>query len=774
MAALGSTGGVAEDDEVIVPRVGLLVFNESVAREDVYRARKPVADREVTRVASALADHLELIRPTVDEIRGKRQARQTVDELTREGVDAAVLYVPVFASPALVAHTANLLQCPIALAGNEASDSLSQLAWLATGGAIDQIGLPCRRIAGDAATDECTTEILAWARACAVRRRLRGETYGCVGGRSLGISPGVADPALWQKVFGVDTEHVDQYELVQLAEQAAADDVQRHTDWLLARVGLVGTNDSNFTTRHLDRQVRSYLALKELIQRHELDFLGVKCQPELSNGYCLQCPGVSLCNDPYDADGPREPVACSCEADGDGALTMRILTLLTGHPSNLNDIAGLSDRHMVLANCGAMATSFAALSSTPSSPQESLRAVSLVPHGFGDAGGASVRFTVPEGHVCTFARLFRSGSDYTLGIFTGTTSPDRRAAQSEAIQKRPLMFVDMHIDKRHFLSTFGSNHIHAVPGDITPELRVLSSLLGINCVDYRTAQPSPAFRWYVCGLLPTHATEPPMKLTIDIPYYDTDTPWGKLDLAQPDTPASDKSPLVVCIHGGGWQGCDKSMGFERAVLESCTDKGMAAASVEYRLTQVAPFPACLHDVRCAIAFLLSKADEYGIDTSRVGTVGHSAGGHLATLAAYSASTQWCGMPEQYDDAQIAVHACVGVCGVYDMTGYREDICTGEDKVIARLITGTKPSLEARLTEASPVTYVNKDTPPTRLIAGEQDETVPVSQARGLYKALQDAGVESDLVVYDDRGHDANGHPDTQGHIAGFFARQFGL
>ena len=467
---------------MVRPRVGLLVFSESLSREDVYQKRKPIADREVKRFVESLGDEVEVVWPAAREIRGKRQAVAAVREIEASNIDAAVLYIPIFVAPAVVAHAANLLSVPAVLACNEAEDSLSQLAFLAAGGAVDQIGLDCRRIPGDAAVEPNRARLLAFARAAAAKRRLRGETFGCFGGRSLGISTGTADAALWQRVFGVDIEHIDQFEIARLAEKFPQDEVGKHLDWIRRHAGSVQCNDTNFTPMHLDRQVRSYLAVRQLAGTHELDFVGVKCQPEMSNGYCLQCLNVSMCNDPHDADGPKKPLPCSCEADADGALTMRILNILSGgKPTSLNDIAWMTGREMTLANCGAMGFYFAAMSADHG---ENMAAVDIVPHVFGEAGGAAVRFTVPAGVDMTFARLFRKGDAYTLGVLTGKTVEKDRESQSPTIQTRPLIFVSMNIDKDNFLEPFGSNHILAVEGSLKRELESLAALLKIGFTDY--------------------------------------------------------------------------------------------------------------------------------------------------------------------------------------------------------------------------------------------------------------------------------------------------
>jgi L-fucose isomerase len=469
---------------MICPKVGLLVFSESLAREDVYRKRKPIADREVQRFVSALGNEVELVWPSVREIRSKRQAMTAVRELEAAAVDAVVLYVAIFVSPAVVAHTANLLRVPCVLACNEAEDSISQLAFLASSGAIQQIGTPCCRIAGDAAEPVHRSRLLHFLRAAAAMQQLRGQTFGCIGGRSLGISTGTADLSLWERIFNVDIEHVDQHELYDRAQHIDPNIVDRHVQWLKEKA-VVQFNESTFTKTHLEKQIRSYLALKDIVAAYEMDFVGVKCQTEMSNRYCLQCVNVALCNDPYDADGAKEPVCCSCEADSDGALTMQILKLLSGgKPTSLNDLVQITDTSMVLANCGAMASYFTQLSENA---DDNLGALTVGPHNFGEAGGGSTQFVVPAGIEMTFARLFHQKDGYSLGVMTGTTEA-KTVAEDSALRVRPLIFARIDIDKIRFLETFGSNHLLAVEGHLKDELSMLADLLEIKYIDYDHAR----------------------------------------------------------------------------------------------------------------------------------------------------------------------------------------------------------------------------------------------------------------------------------------------
>jgi L-fucose isomerase len=466
---------------MIKPRVALFNFSEGRQREDVYQKRRPIAIRETKRLTTLLENDVELLQMPHQEIRSKSELRANVAALGSTNADAVLLHVPIFVAPNLVGHAAALINKPLALVANESSDSLSQLALLSCGGAMDQIGISYKRLPGDLSDHQNLKELVAFLRAAAAASRLRGMTFGAIGGRSLGISTGSADLVLWERTFGIDIEHIDQFEIVRRAERTDPQDVSRHMEWLTANLAGIEYNDTSFTKAHLERQVRSYLATKSIVRDYELDFVGIKCQPEMSNGYVLQCLNVALLNDPYDADGSKEPVPCSCETDHDGALTMQILKLLSGNkPTNLNDIVQATEQDMVLVNCGSMATWFANYSDDPA---ENLRKVHMVPHSFGEAGGGTTQLICAPGSM-TLARLCRRGDTYWFATLVGESEWRDRDTVSKALWSRPLLFSRTDIDKRRFLRYFGSNHLHAVRGHYTQELTELCGLLGIQLEDF--------------------------------------------------------------------------------------------------------------------------------------------------------------------------------------------------------------------------------------------------------------------------------------------------
>jgi acetyl esterase/lipase len=253
-------------------------------------------------------------------------------------------------------------------------------------------------------------------------------------------------------------------------------------------------------------------------------------------------------------------------------------------------------------------------------------------------------------------------------------------------------------------------------------------------------------------------------------------------------------PLVVYIHGGAWMGGDsrRSGAFVDfpAVLAALAARGYVVASVDYRLSGEAIFPAQIQDVKAAIKFLRLHAADYGIDPARAIAWGASAGAHLAALAAVSCGAQPleprltmppaapespAGTAAPSDvDVSDCVQASVAWFGVFDMATIqvqaRHDGAMSRDAPDApewRLLgcfagqcsegqlAAASPVAylnaqcqcgEGQLAAVSPVAYVNAQTPPMLLIVGDQDKTVPHQQTLEMAETLKQAGVAHELMV----------------------------
>lgn len=451
--------------------IKLAIANLVDSRADFYAKRQALVCEELNELGwlRSVCDCIES-----EPIFTKQQAISFAERIKSARLQALVIHLPIWADPIFTVTLANLLSLPILLLGNDRPETSSTVGLLGSGGALDQIGRDHIRIF-EHQSPAARRQILAFLRAAATLDRLRGQTLGLFGGRSLGIFTTVADPAQWQRLFGVDIEWIDQLEIPRLAESLPAEEVERHGQWLMRKLGGVHYS-GQFTASAYDRQVRSYLATRELVKRHRLDFIGVKCQPELSDGYATQCVAHMLSNGALDASGDKEITVHACESDADGALTMQILHLLSdGKSAALLDIRWFDARQgrWTLANCGAVP---AVLCGTESDPT-GFANLHMEAHVFGDGGGGALPGIIAPQQV-TLARLCRKDGKYWMAIVCGETV----AVDPEELKRTTTVFPKAFVKANagtDFLKVYGSNHIHMVSGDVSEELIALCRLLGI-------------------------------------------------------------------------------------------------------------------------------------------------------------------------------------------------------------------------------------------------------------------------------------------------------
>jgi len=243
-----------------------------------------------------------------------------------------------------------------------------------------------------------------------------------------------------------------------------------------------------------------------------------------------------------------------------------------------------------------------------------------------------------------------------------------------------------------------------------------------------------------------------------------------LDLYCPEK-VSGPLPVIVWIHTGGWSRGRK----ERCPAAALVQDGYAVASIDYRLTTTAPFPAQIEDCKAAVRWLRANASTYHLDPDHIGAWGHSAGGHLAALLGTSGGVRELEGTGDNMSYSSRVQAVCVVSGPGDLLQlYRS--ATGPSG--AEMNPKVKPALEAliggaveenktKAMAASPIHYVSKDAPPFLIIHGENDSMVPVAQAESFAAALKAAGVETTLEIANGRGHGAGG-PKFQPMIRAFF------
>lgn len=229
----------------------------------------------------------------------------------------------------------------------------------------------------------------------------------------------------------------------------------------------------------------------------------------------------------------------------------------------------------------------------------------------------------------------------------------------------------------------------------------------------------------------------------DIAYVPGGGNDQKLDLYLPATGTN--WPLIVWIHGGGWTEGSKENPPGLGLLRH----GFALASLNYRLSQEAVFPAQLIDCKAAIRWLRTHAPDNGINPNRIGVWGASAGGHLAALLGTT------GDVKEFDRGENrGVSSRVqAVCDWFGPTDFSSDLTQDQASSLeARLIGGPIAQNLEKAQRANPIRYISKDDPPFLIMHGDKDPVVPLKQSQLLADALQKAGVRVSFHVVAGGGH----------------------
>ncbi|MBC8419596.1 MAG: L-fucose/L-arabinose isomerase family protein [Desulfobacterales bacterium] len=460
-------------------KLGILTFSDG--RQRVHEELLEINQGFLDQLVKTLEETGELDLVLGSEIiHNATQAKTEAEALKCAGVDGTVLNFSIWSFPHLSVIAAENGKGPYLLLSNLNPQSPGLIAMLAAGGCLDQVGIRHDRLWGDVKDEKVLKKILSFSRAASVVNRLKGQTCGLIGGRSMGMYIGAVDTRQWQTQFGVDLEHVDQLEIVTRAEKVPESTAEKAFQWLTERVGKIEYDGKGLTPEKLKQQIRCYYATKEIIDEMGFDFVAIKCQPELSEHYVTQCLSQAFLNDPYDMDGKKEPFATGCEADLDGALTMQILKLLTDSPVLFFDLRHYDpqDDVFVFSNCGAQTTYFAGKSENP---EENLKNVTFYPQTpfFYKGGGAAVQYMCAPGEM-TMARLARKDGKYWMAIIQGEFISYPEEKLKETSPEWPQGFAKLSVDADELIRGLGANHLHAVYGNYVEELKDVCDKLNID------------------------------------------------------------------------------------------------------------------------------------------------------------------------------------------------------------------------------------------------------------------------------------------------------
>jgi acetyl esterase/lipase len=286
-------------------------------------------------------------------------------------------------------------------------------------------------------------------------------------------------------------------------------------------------------------------------------------------------------------------------------------------------------------------------------------------------------------------------------------------------------------------------------------------LLGLTMLPLLTltsvmAQPPRALRAMLALKAP--AIPESVILERDVSYGQAGGHPLLLDILRPKQSSPKPRPAIVFIHGGGWSGGKKSDALGR-LLPFAASGDYFCASVEYRLSGEATWPAQIHDCKAAIRWLKANAAKYNLDPEKIGVWGGSAGGHLVSMLGLTGSVKQLEGESGSPGPSSRVACVVDFCGPSDFLAIANGRSDGGRHAygpVTKLLGGTIEEKKDVARAASPITYVGKDAPPFLIVHGTADPLVPLAQAELLYEALKHAGRPATLVKIEGGGHGIGG------------------
>lgn len=294
------------------------------------------------------------------------------------------------------------------------------------------------------------------------------------------------------------------------------------------------------------------------------------------------------------------------------------------------------------------------------------------------------------------------------------------------------------------------NH-SALLREMKPLLCALPLLLSISLVS--AADPTP----------PAAAPAPKPRADSHVEFqHDVEFGTGggrplHAELAYPKDALAEPMPAIIWIHGGGWS----AGSHKRNAAMLLVAKGYFTASIEYRLSGEAKWPAQIEDCKLAVRWLRANAKKYNINPDRIGCWGSSAGGHLVACLGTMADKAEFEGHGGYEGVSSRVQAVVDFCGPVDFTGAKSVLQGDETKdppALVALFGGNRSAMPEVWKQASPITYVAAGDPPFLIVHGDKDTTVPHEQSEWLEAALKKAGVPVQFITVKGGGHNLTAAP----------------
>lgn len=253
--------------------------------------------------------------------------------------------------------------------------------------------------------------------------------------------------------------------------------------------------------------------------------------------------------------------------------------------------------------------------------------------------------------------------------------------------------------------------------------------------------------------------------------YKTANDWqGTMDVyANPK--AKEPTPLVINIHGGGWNTGSKEMD---SWFGAYFRRGFAVANINYRLAGTASAPAAIEDVRCALFYLINHAKELNINVNKIVLCGTSAGGHLALLAGVLGSKPLFDADCKAEQT-FKIAAIIDKWGISDVYEWGYGAKSPGNNAVKRWL-GARANDTDLAKVLSPINYIDKSTPPVFIVHGDADGIVPVGHSQLLYQKLKDNSIKTEIFIIPGGKHGNFGQESNQeiNNRLGAFLQDIGL
>jgi len=404
--------------------------------------------------------------------RSYKEMFQTGRSLRARGINALVVYVGTWTYANCAAVAALEADVPVIVLPDADPGTCGLVGGAISRGAMAEYGTYSKLIYGLLEDEATLAKLKDTLNAFCAAKGLRGQVLGIAGGRSMGMVTAVCDPNEVRLKFGVEIDAFEQMEVIERAEKMDDAVAEKFLEWMKGTFGkMIAKEDV------LIKQINLYLALKEICDEKEYDFVAIKCLPELPELYTTFCLAHAIMGDAADNNGCKDRFIMACEADLNAALTMQILKMLADSPVLFTDLTefNLESNILTTCNCGSQPTDFAKCKKDVYWEREGV-------HEFDWKFGGTCPQHIARPGKATVARLSRSNGKYEMLIGGAEVVEMPREKLKETIWERPHTFIKFNCQRDVFLDAVRSNHLHLVYGDYISMLTQVCEVLGVKPV----------------------------------------------------------------------------------------------------------------------------------------------------------------------------------------------------------------------------------------------------------------------------------------------------